>query len=64
VRIVTALGAAELTHVNLHDGTAAGIRLLAAPAGCVQYPPEAGPGPNDSLGLFDEFIDRFEGARA
>ena len=29
------------------------------PAGCVQYHPEAGPGPHDSLGLFDEFIDRF-----
>ena len=40
------------------------MRLLEAPAGCVQYHPEAGPGPNDSLGLFDEFIELFEGARA
>jgi carbamoyl-phosphate synthase small subunit len=53
------LGAAQLTHVNLYDGTIEGIRLLDVPAGCVQYHPEAGPGPNDSLGLFDEFIDRF-----
>jgi carbamoyl-phosphate synthase small subunit len=50
------LGAAQLTHVNLYDGTIEGIRLLDVPAGCVQYHPEAGPGPNDSLHLFDEFI--------
>ena len=64
VRIESELGAAELTHVNLYDGTVEGIRLLDVPAGCVQYHPEAGPGPNDSLGLFDEFIELFEGARA
>jgi carbamoyl-phosphate synthase small subunit len=58
-RIDSELGAAELTHVNLYDGTVEGIRLLDVPAGCVQYHPEAGPGPNDSLGLFDEFIDLF-----
>ena len=49
-RIESELGAAELTHVNLYDGTVEGIRLLDVPAGCVQYHPEAGPGPNDSLG--------------
>jgi carbamoyl-phosphate synthase small subunit len=54
--IESELGAAQLTHVNLYDGTIEGIRLLDVPAGCVQYHPEAGPGPNDSLGLFDEFI--------
>ena len=42
--------------MNLYDGTVEGIRLLDVPAGCVQYHPEAGPGPNDSLNLFDEFI--------
>ena len=56
VRLETELGAAELTHVNLYDGTVEGFRLLDAPAACVQYHPEAGPGPNDSLGLFDEFV--------
>src|SRR5215217_4867998 len=56
------LGAAELTHVNLYDGTVEGFRLLDAPAACVQYHPEAGPGPNDSLGLFDDFILEFEHA--
>jgi carbamoyl-phosphate synthase small subunit len=57
--IESELGAAQLTHVNLYDHTIEGIRLLDVPAGCVQYHPEAGPGPNDSLGLFDEFIDLF-----
>ncbi len=55
-RLDTAFGEAELTHVNLYDGTIEGIRLLEAAAGCVQYHPEAGPGPHDSRGLFDEFI--------
>jgi carbamoyl-phosphate synthase small subunit len=63
-RLESDLGAAELTHVNLYDGTIEGIRLLDVPAGCVQYHPEAGPGPNDSLGLFDEFIALFAGAAA
>jgi len=63
-RLQSDFGEAELTHVNLYDGTVEGLRLLDVPAGCVQYHPEAGPGPNDSLGLFDEFIALFEGARA
>ena len=60
--IESELGAAQLTHVNLYDGTIEGIRLLDVPAGCVQYHPEAGPGPNDSLDLFDEFIGAFASA--
>ena len=61
-RLRTDFGEAELTHVNLYDGTIEGIRLLDVPAGCVQYHPEAGPGPNDSLGLFDEFVAEMGGA--
>ena len=53
------LGEAEITHVNLYDGTVEGLRFLDAPAGCVQYHPEAGPGPNDSLSLFDDFLTEF-----
>ena len=49
--------------MNLYDNTIEGIRLLDVPAGCVQYHPEAGPGPNDSLGLFDEFIELFAPCR-
>ena len=61
-RIESELGAAELTHVNLYDGTVEGFRLLDVPAACVQYHPEAGPGPNDSLGLFDSFVREFDRA--
>jgi carbamoyl-phosphate synthase small subunit len=61
-RIESDLGAAELTHVNLYDGTVEGFRLLDVPAACVQYHPEAGPGPNDSLGLFDDFVEEFANA--
>jgi len=61
-RIESELGAAELTHVNLYDGTVEGFRLLDVPAACVQYHPEAGPGPNDSLGLFDDFVRGFDRA--
>ncbi|MET0685197.1 MAG: carbamoyl phosphate synthase small subunit, partial [Solirubrobacteraceae bacterium] len=64
-RLQTDFGEAELTHVNLYDGTIEGIRLLDVPAGCVQYHPEAGPGPHDSVHLFDEFISEIEaGSRA
>jgi carbamoyl-phosphate synthase small subunit len=63
-RLQSDLGEAELTHVNLYDGTIEGIRLLDVPAGCVQYHPEAGPGPHDSVGLFDDFISQFAGQDA
>jgi carbamoyl-phosphate synthase small subunit len=56
VRWQTDFGAAELTHVNLYDGTVEGLTLLDVPASTVQYHPEAGPGPNDSLYLFDRFL--------
>jgi carbamoyl-phosphate synthase small subunit len=62
-RLQTDFGEAELTHVNLYDGTIEGLRLLDVPAGCVQYHPEAGPGPHDSVGLFDEFIREIRNAR-
>jgi carbamoyl-phosphate synthase small subunit len=55
-RLRSDFGEAELTHVNLYDGTVEGLRLLDVPAGCVQYHPEAGPGPNDSLALFDDYL--------
>jgi carbamoyl-phosphate synthase small subunit len=63
-RLQTEFGEAELTHVNLYDGTIEGIRLLDVAAGCVQYHPEAGPGPHDSVGLFDDFVREMAGAGA
>jgi carbamoyl-phosphate synthase small subunit len=46
----------EVTHVHLNDGTIMGFRLKGKRAFCVQYHPEASPGPHDSRYLFDEFI--------
>jgi carbamoyl-phosphate synthase small subunit len=57
IRWETDFGTAELTHVNLYDGTVEGLTLLDVPASTVQYHPEAGPGPHDSMYLFDRFID-------
>jgi carbamoyl-phosphate synthase small subunit len=58
VRWETDFGAASLSHVNLYDRTVEGLELLDVPGGTVQYHPEAGPGPHDSLYLFDRFLDR------
>jgi carbamoyl-phosphate synthase small subunit len=58
VRWETDFGAAALSHVNLYDRTVEGLELLDVPGGTVQYHPEAGPGPHDSLYLFDRFLDR------
>jgi carbamoyl-phosphate synthase small subunit len=46
----------ELTHWNLNDQTLEGFRSKTEPVFCVQYHPEAAPGPHDSHYLFDDFI--------
>ena len=48
-------GDIELTHVNLNDQTLEGFRHRKEPVFCVQYHPEAAPGPHDSLYLFEDF---------
>jgi carbamoyl-phosphate synthase small subunit len=58
VRWQTDFGAAELSHINLYDRTVEGLTLLDVAGATVQYHPEAGPGPNDSLYLFDRFLDQ------
>ncbi|HEY7891697.1 MAG TPA: glutamine-hydrolyzing carbamoyl-phosphate synthase small subunit [Solirubrobacteraceae bacterium] len=63
VRWETDFGAAALSHVNLYDRTVEGLELLDVPGGTVQYHPEAGPGPHDSLYLFDRFLQRIQEAR-
>jgi len=44
-----------ITHINLNDRTVEGFRHRSEPVFCVQYHPEAAPGPHDSHYLFREF---------
>lgn len=64
VRWETAFGAAELTHINLYDRTVEGLQLCDVPGATVQYHPEAGPGPNDAIHLFDRFVSEIAAAAA
>ncbi len=53
----------EITHMNLNDQTLEGFRHRNHPVFCVQYHPEAAPGPHDSHYLFGDFVKLMEEAK-
>lgn len=53
----------ELTHLNLNDNSVEGFRHKELPIICVQYHPEANPGPHDSAYLFARFKNLIESSK-
>ncbi len=53
----------ELTHINLNDNSVEGFRHKELPIFCVQYHPEASPGPHDAQYLFDRFNQLIESTK-
>ena len=49
-----------IDRINLNDQTVEGMRHKTKPIFCVQYHPEASPGPHDSTPLFAEFRNMIE----
>jgi carbamoyl-phosphate synthase small subunit len=52
-----------VTHLNLNDNTVEGMRHRNYPVFCVQYHPEAAPGPHDSHYLFNDFAESMKDFR-
>ncbi|MDA9624439.1 glutamine-hydrolyzing carbamoyl-phosphate synthase small subunit [Pelagibacteraceae bacterium] len=50
----------EVTHKSLFDNGIEGIKLKNKPVFSVQYHPESNPGPQDSVYLFQEFINNMK----
>ena len=50
----------RITHESLFDNSIEGIRLKNNPIFSVQYHPESNPGPQDSVYLFQEFINNMK----
>lgn len=47
----------EITHVNLNDDTVEGMKHEKYAIYSIQFHPEACPGPHDTDGIFDEFVE-------
>jgi carbamoyl-phosphate synthase small subunit len=54
----------EVTHINLNDGTCAGFAHREHPVFCVQYHPEASPGPRDAGYFFEQFAKVVDDSKA
>ncbi len=54
---------AEVSHVNVNDGTCEGLRYKRPHCFTTQFHPEANAGPKDTEYLFDRFIDSLGGDR-
>ena len=52
------------THISLFDGSNCGIKIAGKPVFSVQYHPEASPGPQDSMYLFERFAAQMLERRA
>lgn len=55
---------AEITQINLNDGTVEGIEVPSLRAASIQYHPEAAPGPWDSRKYFARFVEQMEAEKA
>jgi len=53
----------EVTYTNANDGTLEGFACDARFVECVQFHPEAAPGPHDTTFIFDHFYQRVKGWR-
>lgn len=52
---------AEISHVNVNEGSVEGLRYRRPNCFTVQFHPEAAPGPKDTKYLFNCFIDQMKG---
>lgn len=54
----------DVTHINLNDGTCAGLFYPEMKAMTIQYHPESSPGPHDADICFEQFIQMMKAERA
>jgi carbamoyl-phosphate synthase small subunit len=52
-----------VTYTNANDGTVEGFASDSQMVECLQFHPEASPGPHDTAHLFDEFFQKVKGWR-